>query len=417
MNYSPAWREIVRPASLLLVIALSAATALAQEEGVRQLEHYQQVSPREDIPSLQTSSASLKPESELDLGFTRLHGFLDQRLLYDDNVYLSKRDTTSDTVAVTNPGVLAQSFFGDNRLSLAYAPTLRSYAHNPELDAWDQLANADLRFDNLDSYVRFSDSFERVHETRDIRFPGRVARDTNDVQAEAGLLRGFLGTGILGEHRTRSYGDEVPAFEDFTEDGLKLFGRYGQSADYSWLAEYGVLFRDFREDVLNDSVTHTVLGGLEYSPRDDLRCLVKAGPVWVQADDDGSVNDDSDLFDLAAEAEVTATVTDGVSARLFYVQRPEYATFSNYQKVHRGGGGATWDVSPGLVSVTGQLFAEKANPSNQPTLTLIGTGLAVDVNLTHWCKVGAGWEWRHRTGAGDLDYDQNQLYAQAVIYF
>jgi len=410
-------REIARPASLCLVLGLSVTTALAQDKGVRELERYREVAPSEEIPSLTTRSVTVKPESELDLGFTRLHGYLDQRLLYDDNVFLSKHDTKSDTESLTTPGIMAQSFLGDHRLSVAYSPTRRTYQHETELDAWDHVANADLRLDFVDSYVRASDSFERTHETRDIRFPGRVARDSNDAQVEAGILHGYLGVGVLAEHRTRSYGREVPAYEDFSEDGIKLFGRYAQSADHAWLLEYGAVLRDFRDNVLNDSVTHTVLGGLELNPRGDVRCLVKAGPVWVESDHDGSVDDDSDLFDLAAEAEVSADLTHDVSARLFYVQRPEYATFSNYQKVYRGGLGSTWKADKDWLAVTGQVFAEKANPSNQDVLSLIGTGIAVDADLNRWCKLGVGWEWRRRLGTGDLDYEQNQIYVQAVIYF
>jgi hypothetical protein len=384
---------------------------------VRELELYREVSPSDDIPPLTTHSFTLKPENEMDLGFTHLHGFLEQRVVFDDNVFLSKDDERSDTVGLTTPGVRAQTFFDDNRLTVSYSPTRRSYAHHPELNAWDHLASADLRLDFLDAYARFSDSFERTQETRDIRFPGRVSRDSNDAQAEAGLLQGYLGAGILAEHRTRSYGGEVPAFEDFSEDGIKVFARYGQAQDHAWLAEYGVLLRDFRGDVLNDTVTHTLLVGLEGKPRDDVRYLVKAGPVWVRADDNGSVGDDSDLFDLAVEAEVTKDLTDRIAARLFYVQRPEVATFSNYQKVYRGGLGVTWDADPGWLSVHGQVFAEKANPSNQASISFVGTGLGADADLTRWCKVGVGWEWRHRTGEGDLDYVDNQVYVQAVIYF
>jgi hypothetical protein len=410
-------RETVRAASLCLALGLSVTTALAQDQGVRELEHYREVAPSEEIPELTTRTVTVKPESELDLGFTRLHAYLNQRVLYDDNVYLSKHDTTSDTELVTNPGIMAQSFFGDHRLSVSYSPTRRTYDHETQLDDWDHLANADLRLDFVDSYVRVSDSFERTHETRDIRFPGRVTRDLNDAQVEAGILHGYLGLGILGENRIRTYGEEVPAYEDFTENGIKLFARYAQSADHAWLLEYGAVFRDFRDNVLNDSTTNTVLGGLEISPRDDVHCLVKAGPVWVESDHDGSVDDDSDLFDVAAEAEVSADLTHDVSARVFYVQRPEYATFSNYQKVYRGGLGSTWKADKDWLTVTGQVFAEKANPSNQDTLSLIGTGIAVDADLNHWCKVGVGWEWRRRLGTGGLDYEQNQFYVQAVIYF
>jgi hypothetical protein len=400
-----------------LLLVVLAGTVLAQESGVRRLEEYREVSPSEEIPSLFAGFYQVQPESEIDLGIGHLHGFLGERVLHDDNIYLAKYGKESDTLFLTTPGLLEESFFGEHRLRLSYTPTLRTYSGNHDLDAWDQDATADLRLDFVDAYVRIRDAFNKTEELRDIRFAGQTGRTENQFTVECGALLGYLGLGARWQNRYRTYGSEVPSFEDLTENEFGLFAWWGHHPDYDWTAEYQLLFRDYRGDVINDAVQHALLFGLDGSPYDGLDFVVKAGPVYVDPRNHGAVPRDTSLVDLMLETELSMEIVPDLKGNAFYVQRPEYSTLSDYQKTYRTGVGLTWDLDPGWVSSRWSVFYERANRVHEPDLGYVGLAAALDVDVTHWMKGGVGYEWQHRSGKGDLDYTVNQVYLQLLVYF
>ena len=267
MNRTPHFRRVVSVTIALLVVL--ATPAIAQEGGVRKLEDYREVSPFYEIPTLATGFLSFTPESEIDLGFARLYPFLGATVLYEDNVYLAETDTVSDVSFNTTPGFLAEMFSGDHRFQLFYAPTFRVYKDEKDLNTVNHDASADLRLDFVDSYVRVSDVLNQTQDARDINFEGRVDRTTNRLEAEAGTLLGDIGAGIRGRWLVRVYGKEVPAWQDLDEISFGVFGRWRARDDYAVLCEYEVLHRAYRDDVLNDSTTHTFLAGIEGHPLED----------------------------------------------------------------------------------------------------------------------------------------------------
>jgi hypothetical protein len=403
--------------TLAVFLVLLATPAIAQEAGVRKLEDYREVSPFYEVPVLTTGYLSFRPESEIDLGFGRLFAFLGERILYEDNVYLSKNHTTSDVSFNTTPGVFAEMFSGEHRLRLFYAPTFRNYLDETDLNTVNHDANIDLRLDFVDSYFRIADTLTMTQDTATVSLPGRVDRTTNRAEAEVGTLFGDLGVGVRGRWHTRTYGSEIPDWQDLTEMSLGFFGRWTPHVDYALLLEYDLLKRRFHKNVLNDSTTHTILAGVEGRPVEYLDYFAKAGLASVRAEDNGDLDDDSDLDSLALEAELRLRMDDGLAARLWYVQRPEYASFSNYQKAQRGGLTIDVDLDPGFLYLRGQGYMERADPSNEPSFKLYSAGLAVGATALTWLKAELGWEWTKRLGQGSLNYDANKIYLQIAIYF
>jgi hypothetical protein len=402
---------------LAVLIVLLATPAIAQESGVRKLEDYREVSPFYEIPVLSTGFLSFTPESEIDLGFGRLFAFLGETILYEDNVYLAESDKTSDFSFNTTPGIFTEMFSGEHRLRLFYAPTFRNYVDENDLNTVNHDGSIDIRLDFVDAYVRIADTLTMTQDTATIGLPGRVDRTTNRLEAEVGALFGDLGVGILGRWHTRVYGEEIPEWQDLTEASLGFFGRWTPHVDYALLLEYDLLKRRYREAVLNDSTTHTILVGVEGRPLEYLDYFAKAGIALLRAEDNGLVDDDSDLNTLALEAEVRLRLKDGLASRLWYVQRPEYASFSNYQMAHRGGLTIDLELDPGWLYLRGQGYIEKANPSNEPSFKLYSVGLSVGADALSWLKTELGWEWTKRVGRGALNYDANRLYLQVAIYF
>ncbi len=66
-------------ALLLGVLCLCTPAFGAEAEGVRLLQGYWDILPRTTIPTLQAGFLRVRPETEMDLGFTRLHAFVHTR--------------------------------------------------------------------------------------------------------------------------------------------------------------------------------------------------------------------------------------------------------------------------------------------------------------------------------------------------
>jgi hypothetical protein len=256
-----------------------------------------------------------------------------------------------------------------------------------------------------------------TQDARDINFNGRVDRNVNNLEAEAGTLWGDTGVGILGRWLARVYGSEVPSWEDLNEFSLNFFARWIESEDYAYTAEFDLLRREYRGSVLNDSTTYTALVGIEGTPLDDLQYFVKVGVAALKAQDTGTVDDDSSLLTVAGEGQVRFGISTDIAGRVWYVQRPEYATYSNYQMAYRGGFTVDWLLDSGWYYVRGLGYIEYATPSNEPNLMLYVGGIAAGTEATDWLKIEAGWEWKKRLGEGTTNYVSNQAYIQAAVYF
>jgi len=404
-------------ALLLGVLCLCTPAFGAEDEGVHLLQGYWDILPRYSLQTLQAGSLRVRPETEMDLGFTRLHAFAGVGLLFDSNIYLTDRDEESDLILTVPLGGRAESVVGDHLISLNYMPTRLNYRTNTENSTWNHLADLAIRLNYPDAYVQLSDHFSQLQTVIDIQLGGLVDQRNHTPRLEAGYRWVDFGAGVYYEHRDISYGGDVPEFQDYREGVAGLFAWWGASPDHSWQAEYRYQRRTWRQDVYNNSVTNSLLVGIDGSHGPDLSYRLKVGVAWILADDNGIIDDDSDLLDLVLEAELSAFLTPELSTTVFYVQRPEPAFGSNWSKRHLGGLRAMWELQPDAIFLRGGAYLERTSFSNQSSLTLAGFRIGADFNFTRHLGAGLGYEYRQRIGEGFLDYSVQQLYLQAVVYF
>jgi hypothetical protein len=316
-------------------VLMGAGGALADDLPVT-ISDYPRVIKR-DTPRIQ-------PGQEMRLGIFRLHPSFQTTVEHDDNIRLSESDKEEDVVFTQLPGLATRVKLGDHRATAGYWAEVINFADNPEENAVNHIANAELNLDLGRLTVQVT---ELMEDSTSRLFNEESARDQTLLNAVGVTARYERPKWVFEGGYRNNLVDHKPAFSDLndrrenivsvlagrkfaTKTTLFVEGNGGQvnydsnvsSADHDyWQAFAGLNYRDTFEKVNDES------GDVERSSRAKLTATARVGYQNRQLSDVAGRAAGSDFDEMVADASLTYKPSISEAVNFGYTRTAQVSTF------------------------------------------------------------------------------------------
>ena len=347
----------------------------------------------------------------LKFGPVELLPKLDQEIVYDDNVFLTEKQTERDFISKTYLGMLAEYGFGggSHHLSAGYDQMRNAFLGGDASNFVEQVASGqvDLGFQHLK--VTFGDRWEDRTDPILAVFTAKIQRTINTPHALVGWHEESWYCDVSGQDVTTKYHD--PVNEEFDRsEGLASLETGFLAREELWaFVRVDATNRSFDNPGLNDGRGTGVQVGVRAKRGDEIDALVSVGALSEKFDDNFATDANDTALNVVGEARLRWWVTRSAAfdARLLRVS--EFSPVSNFEIDNRAEVGWMQQLDTRL-SARGGVGVEYINPSNtSDTFTRWTLGAGLRYALLANADLTLSWRLRVRsTDAPNGDYTENQ---------
>jgi hypothetical protein len=348
----------------------------------------------------------------LKLGPVELLPKFDQDLVYDDNVFLTERQTERDFISRTRLGIVGDYAFGggQHHISAGYDMLRNVFLGGDAKDFVEQLASAqlDLSFQHLK--ITVGDRYEDRTDPILAVFTAKVERVINTPHALVGWHEDTWYMDVSAQDVTTRYDD--PSFQQYDRsEGLASFevGRLARE-DVWTFARVDATDRTFDNAGLNDGHGVDLLVGARVRRGEELDSMVSIGVLSEHFDDTVPTDADNSALNVIGEGRVRWWVTRSSALDARILRTSEFSPVSNYEIDNRVELGWMQQIDSRL-SARGGVGVEYVNPSSpDDTFTRYTVGAGLRYALLANADLTLNWRLRLRsTSAANGDYTDNQF--------
>jgi hypothetical protein len=407
----------------MAVLALVVTAASLAEAQV-----YYRRDPKERPAELDVAGRLYKPAGQVRLWEFRLHGFLSERVTYDDNIFLNPYhgDTEEDFISQTALGLRVDLPPGRHEILAGYQARIVEFFKSNEHDTIEHQAffKGSLNFDAF--FLDVWDDLEKESDPTDLVYSDRVDRWKNTLGVRTGLIVQRLF--VEASYQNRWFEFRSP----FTS--LSRVENYFHLTAHVMLREEAKILQQFfgflelefghfrfRTDANNDSNYTALWLGAKGTLYEELPFLLKVGYLKQIAASDGANPDEKDYEGPVWEAKLSYRLDLLYTFALTCYRRVEVSGSSNYRVYDRGEFSFEMQFPP---KITDRLYAglhlffDTAAPSNSRAYSRWGGGVKIEYAFQDWAFFGLSYEYRYRwTQIPDADYRQNQVSIHATFVY
>jgi polysaccharide export outer membrane protein len=335
----------------------------------------------------------------------------DENLVYDDNVFLTEKQTERAWIARTGLGLLTDYTFGggSHHLTAGYDQMRNYYLSGDAKNFVEQVASGqiDLGFQHLK--ITLGDRWEDRTDPILAVFTDKIERTINTPHGLVGWHADRWYADVSGQQVTTRYHDPVNAEFDRAEGLASLETGYLAREELWTFVRVDATSRSFDNPGLNDGRGAGIQFGARGKRGDEIDALVSVGVLSESFDDNFATDADDTAINAVGEARVRWWVTRSAAfdARLLRVS--EFSPVSNYEIDNRAEVGWMQQIDTRL-SARGGVGIEYINPSNSSdTFTRYTAGAGLRYALFANADLTLNWRTRIRsTSAPNGDYTENQ---------
>lgn len=374
-----------------LATSVTLFPALAQEEE----------DPRITPPSLKIGNEYYQPKGRITAGPIRLHPFLNEQITYDDNIYLTQRYRTSDTIFTTEAGCRADLYVFKHSFLLGYRALSHTYLEESDANNVEQAGDLFCGFKGKNLTISLKDSYQRLVNPVSIWQAERMRRSENEAVLSALYEAAKSSIELIVTDNSADYRQKVFNYLDYNEIVFTLTSKYKYSPKTSLVlrADYGDF--NFSKNVLNDYTYFQILAGVDGEVSGKTRYLLEVGFTSQEANRKPNTAAKQEFSGITALAKVAHSISDKTSAEVSFLRQLEYGVLSNYQIVDKLEGSFRYLWTEKIGS-SARFFFESANQGSvetgpQPRYTWrVGSGIAAWYEIKDYLYAGVDYEYRRK---------------------
>lgn len=347
----------------------------------------------------------------LKFGPVELLPKFDENLVYDDNVFLTEKQTERDFIARTYLGLLAEYTFGggSHHISAGYDQMRNVFLGGDAKNFVEQVAGAqvDLGFQHLK--VTLGDRWEDRTDPILAVFTAKIQRTINTPHALIGWHEEGWYAEVSGQQVTTKYHDPVNEEFDRSEGLASIETGFLAREDLWTFVRVDATQRSFDNPGLNDGRGVGVQLGARGKRGDEVDAMISVGVLSEQFDDNFATDANDSAVNLVGEARLRWWVSRSAALDARLLRVSEFSPVSNYEIDNRAEIGWMQQLDTRL-SARGGVGIEYINPSNtSDTFTRYTVGAGLRYALLANADLTLSWRLRVRsTDAPNGDYTENQ---------
>lgn len=347
----------------------------------------------------------------LKFGPVELLPKFDENLVYDDNVFLTEKNTERDWIAKTYLGLLADYTFGggSHHISAGYDQMRNLFLSGDAKDFVEQTASGqvDLGFQKLK--ITFGDRWEDRTDPILAVFTAKIQRTINTPHALVGWHEEGWYAEVSGQDVTTKYHDPVNEEFDRSEGLASLETGFLAREDLWTFVRVDATNRSFDNPGLNDGHGYGLQVGAKGKRGDEVDAMMSVGFLDESFDNKFATDSSNSAVNAVGEARLRWWVTRSAALDARLLRVSEFSPVSNYEIDNRAELGWMQQIDTRL-SARGGFGIEYINPSNtSDTFTRWTVGAGLRYALLANADLTLNWRLRIRsTDSPNGDYTENQ---------
>ena len=349
------------------------------------------------------------------------------RQVYDDNVFLSRKEAKGDTISTISPGIEAAWNTAKNEfaVSAGYADDYKEFWHI-DRDRVDQFAYLDAKLTLKPWYLRVTHNWSHAFTYIDSQLTPDVPSTSRSLAVSTGVDFEQWGADLEYKRFTLRLRDGTETFEFFDQNvdqgmlrGWKKIGDHVTA-----LVEIQEGQTNFLDPIQDDNDFHQIRLGIvgRLHPRWTVRAF--GGYRWVNYHEDSGTNGfDDDFRGVVYSADITWTPPpeSDNKVRFLFSRSVRESVLSNFVDTytyslswsHRWAE-KLWVTPFGRLDVNDE--STRLVPQDQRDLWILGVNATYD--LTKWWTLEAGYQYTEsRTNDLSGEYVQNKAFVGFIMRF
>lgn len=401
-----------------ILLAALPCTALGQEA--------QKKVARAEVPSLKIGNEFYVPLDGTRVGPFRMHPFLSQRFVYDDNIYLVEEDSPqtpkwSDYPLVTEVGARFDLVHSKQKLLIGYHFFNNEYTRHAGNDNIEHMADltGDFRLGAL--FIKMEDDYAHLYEPTPVIFDSKARREENRGTFGIGLEFSKLyieaACGMRSYHFEGRYYDSASNKQDITTGILGY--RVSKKTRIDIKYDSGAV--DYTYDIQNDYTYTSFSLGVDYNVTDKLQSLLYLGSTSQKLDDLRNNPQTKKFSGLTASGSLVYKPSTKTQVFVNLLRDIQYNAYVNYIEVTKLEAKLFYQWTH-KIRLGARVGLENSKPSEEigraAPSTRITVGLSARYDLGRSFTAGFDYEYMSKSSKQDyLSYTNNTAFLHLTFHF
>jgi hypothetical protein len=345
---------------------------------------------------------------------------------YDDNIFNTDENKTSDWMTSLNPSIDTQfAFTPRSRIGLLYSGRFVSYQKTENFRKDHHYSNAYLQFESLKQSeleigVWGEDSAKQPYSDDDRSKDYTIGAIYTDVKLNIFDLTQFYGN---YQHSTRHFDNALDRRDDYDRDSIMIGLVYSRSSLFPLLLEYRyeIEKNDQSDPIDTEFIYHAAYTGFKWNQEHRLSGSLRGGYIWSEYNGtdayDGWAADTDLTYEVSPFTQINASLYRSVREST----RSERDTLDYYIIA---GGGLSIKYSR-LKPINLKLYGSFENRDYRSVDQLADTraddlsttGITAQWRVRTWLSFFFGYRYRlNNSNDNALDYTDNRIFIGVVLF-